>query len=409
MRPPRDFPRARALAPLCACAIIFSSVAARAQDQARQNNQNSAAAQNATSAQPKLALEIAFVEGQRPAYWQVGGGGWSCRFKRVAGWQRPPGSLPVQAVEVDSRAEGDAVRVNVSVQVGEKHLDRQLDVATYLAREGESISVDGLGRFGVAPVSIRVVNVRAVKAEVPEATSKAASVAVVGVSRVKGTFPKFEVALRNDAGRDVAAMFVAIYTPEHKRLTQLAALERDAPVIPAGDVYELKAYGGDEGRAEGDTYTPAGLGRVVVEAAVFADGGYEGDAQQAAKVRALWLGRRQQIARILPLLREAASSPDAGTRAGIASLRARVLALDESVDQSAFDSLLSQFPAFDAAARRALHCDAEFEMHYRKNELLVMLEKIGGMNAGEQLPGVRDWLLRTADIYDRWLARLPAS
>jgi hypothetical protein len=388
----------------CAFALVLLTCAARAQDQSLQ------VAGDAASPPSKLALEIDFIDGQPPTYWQVGSGGWSGRFKRIDGWQPPAGSLPVQAVDVTSHMEGDFVRINVSARVGEKHLDRQLDVATFLAREGEKINVWELRSFGVAPITIRVINVRGVKVAPPTVTSRAPSLSVVGIQRAKGTFPKYDVSLRNDSGRDISALMVAVYTTEHHRLTQMVQRERDELLVRAGDVYELSAWGGADGRNDGENYTPGGLSEVVIEAAVFTDGSYEGDAEKAAHVRALWTGRRLQIARLASLLREAGGSPDAGTRAGLMALRARVNALDERFDPAAFALLLSQFPAFDARTTHGLNSSTEFELHYRKNELLLMLEKIEGMDkGGDALPGVRDWLLRTADIYETWLTRLPAS
>ncbi|MDT7543205.1 MAG: hypothetical protein QOE33_3109 [Acidobacteriota bacterium] len=389
----------------CAFALVLLTCAAHAQDQTPR-------AAGDADAKPlvKLALEINFIDSQPPAHWQVGGDGWSGRFKRIEGWQPQAGSLPVQAVDVASRMEGDLVRINVSVHVGEKQLDRRLDVATFLAREGERISVWELRSFGVEPITIRVVNVRGVKVAAPTVTSRAPSLAVVSIQRAKGTFPKYEVSLRNDSGRDIVALMVAAYTTDRHRLTQMPHRDRDEPLVRAGDVYELSAWGGEDGRNDGESYTPGGLSEVIVEAAVFADGSYEGDAQRAAHVRALWIGRRLQIARLAMLLRDAGGSPDAGTRAGLIALRARINALDERFDPAALAGLLSQFPAFDAGATRDLNRSAEFELHFRKNELLLMLEKIDGMGkGGDALPGVRDWLLRTADTYETWLARLPAN
>ena len=62
-------------------------------------------------------------------------GGWFGAFGRIPSWQPPAGSLPVRAVNVLSRIEGDAVRINVSVFVGKKAMDKEEPVATYLVRE----------------------------------------------------------------------------------------------------------------------------------------------------------------------------------------------------------------------------------------------------------------------------------
>jgi hypothetical protein len=267
-----------------------------------------------------------------------------------------------------------------------------------------------LRSFGVAPITIRVVGVRDAEDYAPAVTSRAPSVVSVGIQRAQGRFPKYLISLRNDSGRDISALMVAAYTNERHRLTQMVHRDRDATLVRAGEVYELDTWGGEDGRNDGESYTPGGLSEVVIEAAVFTDGSYEGDAEKAAHVRALWTGRRLQIARLASLLREAGGSPDAGTRAGLTALRARINALDERCDPAALALLLSQFPAFDARTTQDLAGSAAFELHMRKNELLLMLEKIGGAGkGGDALPGGREWLLRTADTYETWLARLPAS
>src|SRR5215831_6028273 len=65
----------------------------------------------------RLALEVSFYPGRKPAYETVPGpdskpsGAWFGLFARIASWQAPAGAPPVEAVRVVSRVEGDAVRV----------------------------------------------------------------------------------------------------------------------------------------------------------------------------------------------------------------------------------------------------------------------------------------------------------
>jgi hypothetical protein len=268
-----------------------------------------------------------------------------------------------------------------------------------------------LKSFGVAPVEIKVLRLNREEAAAPKIESEAPSVEILGVARTGESFPSYAISVRNVSGKDIAALKVFEYTAGDTRpASAMPHRDRDEPLVRAGDVYELSAFGGFHGRVTDEGYTPGGLTRVVIAAAVFADGTYEGDAKQAAHVRALWLGRRLQLARIASLLRQASAAPDADARDALARLSAQVSALDEGFGAAAFDLLLTQFPAFSAKDKADLKIAVEFELHYRKHELALMLEKIeGGAKGDNAPPGFRGWLARTAETYEGWLARLPAS
>jgi hypothetical protein len=75
-------------------------------------------AQQNPSAPTRLALEVTFYPGRKPAYETVPGpgskpsGAWFGLFARIASWQAPAGAPPLEAVRVVSLVEGDAVRVS---------------------------------------------------------------------------------------------------------------------------------------------------------------------------------------------------------------------------------------------------------------------------------------------------------
>src|SRR4051812_37805124 len=78
-------------------------------------------AQQVASGPTRLALEVTFYPGRKPAYEPVPGpdakpsGAWFGLFARISSWQAPAGAPPMEAVRVISRVEGDAVRVTVSI------------------------------------------------------------------------------------------------------------------------------------------------------------------------------------------------------------------------------------------------------------------------------------------------------
>src|ERR1700716_2841830 len=98
---------------------------------------NAAAAQQQPAASTGIFLEIFCHRDTSRDFQPVPGpnskleGGWFGAFGRIPSWQPPSGSLPVRAVNVLSRIEGDAVRINVSVFVGQKVNEKEEPVATF--------------------------------------------------------------------------------------------------------------------------------------------------------------------------------------------------------------------------------------------------------------------------------------
>jgi hypothetical protein len=122
-------------------------------------------AQQNAQAPTRLALEVTYYPGRKPAYETVPGpdskpsGAWFGLFGRIASWQPPDGTQPIEAVRVVSQVEGDAVRVTVSTLSGSKALEDEHPVGTYLIRETEKISIEDLKRFGIEPFQIKLVRV----------------------------------------------------------------------------------------------------------------------------------------------------------------------------------------------------------------------------------------------------------
>src|SRR5215471_21758814 len=119
--------------------------------------------QQSVPAPTRLALEVTYYPGRKPAYETVPGpdskpsGAWFGLFARIASWQAPAGAPPVEAVRVVSRVEGDAVRVAVSILSGSKAFENEQPVASYLIRETDKIRIDELKQFGIEPFEIKLI------------------------------------------------------------------------------------------------------------------------------------------------------------------------------------------------------------------------------------------------------------
>jgi hypothetical protein len=161
----------------------------------------------------RLALEVTYYQGRKPAYETVPGpdskpsGAWFGLFGRIASWQPPAGAEPIEAVRVISRVEGDAVRVIVSTLSGSKALENEQRVGTYLIRETEKISIDDLKQFGIEPFQIKLVRVNPNIPPVPPVILKGVeSVVVINSMAKETTLPSYSDILRSQSNKNIVGL-----------------------------------------------------------------------------------------------------------------------------------------------------------------------------------------------------------
>ena len=380
---------------------------------------NAAAAQERHGAAPapnRLALEIIYHKERPPSYQPVpgpevrNGGAWYALFGRVPSHQPPAGSLPVRAVDVRSRAEGDAVRVTVSVFLGVRHHEKQEPVATYLVREGEKVSAGELTQFGVEPFEIKVVRVVAAPTAPPPVLSEAGSITVAGTAINDTMFPSYRVSLRNHSGRAVLALGVEVWGGGRRRITSMPQGEDGRPLIPAGEVAEIFVAGVHEAQQGApDVYAPGSPAdqRVVIAAAVFDDGWFEGSAATAADFRGFAAGRKAQIARLLPLLQDALDSTGRGAPSEAARLRERVSSLNSDVHPAVVQELQRALPATGPRTPEGWKAAVGAAMNGVKTEFIRKLEEFEKGGAATADAGAfRAFLRANKERYERWLSRL---
>jgi hypothetical protein len=385
----------------CALAFVFAFMCANASAQVTTAQKQSRATTTNLTVEIRYRKDYAtFLPGDRSM--------WFVRFERLAGWQQPAGALPVRAVEVSSRVESEtALKIEVSVRMGERFHDEVKLVAAYSVRVDERVAVEELKEYGIVPVELRVVRTKAAaEAAPPYVESRTSALELVGVEARETTFPSYVVRLRNVSGKDIAALHVDYYTgkahssmrPQHPQ---------NLPLIKAGAVYELNASGGDGGDLTADGYTPRSLQKVVVSTVVFTDGTFEGAPLAAAEQHALLYGRKLQITRALALLRNALEAPDAGEATSVARFKAQVAALNEEVEPQVVERLAAKFPSLNQGDRQMLNVAVRFYLHEVKTDLLRAVVKFEDARAGSpEKITFRRWLESVQETYGQWLARL---
>lgn len=328
----------------------------------------------ATAAPKNLALEI---EGDphRDYQIQVKGGLETSPRRRLPGWQQRAGAAPLTAVKIDTDYEGDAVRINLSVVFddsypadapGPKYGRKVQAVASYLAREGESVTLGELARFGAEPVTLRVVQERPRPAgeppplaSTPLVINKLKALQVVGFHR-DASAPAgsnvFKLRLHNVSEKGVAALSFR-NVDDSGGGTEMSLSHPARPLVAAGDVQEMP-FNFTVHRhqtPQGETHDAERQRTLLVAAAVFDDGTYEGEAEMAARIIARRRGDDAQRGRILALLRAALDAPMPDAQATLAKLKSELSSLRIDADPAAVAELLAQFPtlARGEAAKRA--------------------------------------------------------
>jgi hypothetical protein len=362
-----------------------------------------------------LALEIVFYQGKAPAYQPVSHpeakqlGAWYALFGHVPSWQPAADALPVKAVNILPRLEGDHVRIAVSVHLGVRFFEREESVATYNVRENETISVGELARFGVVPFEIKLVRVNPVLTSPPPVVNKTESLAVSGIEAVHSTLPSYKVMLQNLSGKNVAALGVEVHVNGQRRISSMPQGEDGKAVIEAGATHKLYVAAANNAQMTRDGYTPETPPNqeIVITTVVFDDGSYEGDAQTAASFRAFQLGRKTQVARLVALLQQASDSTDRDAATALESLKTQVASLSNEAEAAAVNALRREFPAFNRNGKRDIKAEVEIALNGVKTDFLKQIQKYERERAeSTDENDYRAWLSARKARYEKWLSNL---
>jgi hypothetical protein len=372
-------------------------------------------AQQVVPAPTRLALEVTFYPGRKPAYEAVPGpdskpsGAWFGLFGRIASWRPPAGTQPIEAVRVISRVEGEAVRVTVSTLSGSKALENEQPVGTYLIRETEKISIDDLKQFGIEPFQIKLVRVNSNVPPVPPVILKGVeSVVVINSMPKETTLPSYRIILRNQSNKNIIGLGVDVVAQGRVQLSSLPRGIDGQPLIPAGKEYWLTVAAPNRAQQTSDGYVPTSPSdqQIIIKCAVFEDGTFEGDTEAAVAVRGYQAGEKMVLPRLIPLLESALNSSNANLTEALRNLETQVSSVGSDADPQIVQTLAAEFPQA-SNARREIKATMEVTATTIKSTLLKeihTLENLGAQSLTTDL--YRTWLTKTRERYEKWLTRL---
>lgn len=352
-----------------------------------------------------LSLEVISWKGEQPIYQVVPNNSWYGRFRQIPSSKAVENSLPVQAVNIAARMEGDSVRVVVSLHLGKKFFEKQDQVGSYLLRENERVTVSELATYGLEPFEIGVVRVDPKSAPLPAASSNARSVKVLNIQPVDSTFPAFKLTLLNTSGKNISALFVETFVDGKRRTSSMPHNQDGETLIAAGGTYEFKRQLNNVASPAPAGYTPETPPNqmVVIQTAVFEDGTYEGDAPSAANYRGFALGRRTQLTSLLTLYQRALDFTESDAKTVLDRLREEVRTLGIAPEQPDLEKLLSDFPTFSESDKALVKSAIEVVMFDLGKEALKGIdgfEKKQGATIDKE--AMRGWMKSNIDKCRKW-------
>lgn len=363
-----------------------------------------------------LVIEIKNPENAAPSFLPVApvntkrSAMWTPRFKRVPGFSPEPGTQPVRAVHFSSSAEGEAARVNVSVSVGARYFEKELQVQSFLLREGDKVLVKQLVDFGVEPFEITVVRPPRVDPPIPSVLSKAGSLEIIGLEPVYTTIPLYKLTLRNLSSKNIAALRIDVVEGSRLRLSSSPRGKEGVPLIPAGEILETNVPGAKDTAVGPLGYEPASpnFQTIVVTTLVFDDGSYEGDQAPALRINAMIDGERIQLKRAIGILKQTFEAPQLPSPDWIASLIKSVSSLSDETPVGAAENQGEGLANVgDSKQRASLEETKRFALHHVKKTLL---DEINAFHKSSQRAPdeteFRTWLTALLDRYTQWLSRL---
>ena len=375
--------------------------------------QPSSLANQQIAAPTGLALEITYSKDRPPAFSPVAGacckpgGAWYSLFGRTQPDAARPVSLPVRAVDVSSKLEGELVQVTVSVFLGVRFLEKKEEVVTYELKENESVRAVELTRFGVEPFEIKVVRVNPNVIYTPSVLVKAESISVVGIELNNTTLPSYKLTLHNTSNKNVVAIGINVVADNRILISSLPQGREGRSLIKARATNEFNVSAARQSQKTSEGYRPESQPNqeIVITSVVFENGSFEGDARTAARFTAFVTGRKIQIEKLIALM-DATSNSTAGVPAALEQLKTEAELLGTDAEPPALDHLRKSFLELSSGESAELKMSVDVALQAIKSDFIQRVKEFEKRNAQPNDRRFRTWLSRVRLGYELWLSRL---
>jgi hypothetical protein len=316
---------------------------------------------------------------------------------------------PVRGVNIVTRKESGAVKIDVSVFTGNQLYDTAEPVATYIARENEHIVIAELAKFGVGPFEIGVVRKARVIPDPIPVKNDTRSVEVISLEPKDSTLPGYSLTLKNISNKNIVSIELTVYVRDKKHMVCQPRGKEWALLGEAGAVFKADVRGVEVAVKTQQGYVPESpQGQtLVIGTVMFDDGTYEGDARVAAEFRAMLVGNKMQLTRMLTLLRNAIEAQAADPMMAIGNLKRQISSMSFDEDIPVPAELLKNIPDVDLSLESRLKLCIQSGRSYIRQ--LLLNEIVSFETSLKQTPdrsAFQNWLNATGAKYEEWLSRI---
>lgn len=351
-----------------------------------------------------LALVTTYADG-RVTESVVGPSGfraWTPLYPRVADWHDAPGTLPVTALNLVAKAEGETLRVWVSVLRGAA---RELNdpIAEVVVGLDAPVVVADLWRVGLQPVTFSATRFAAPALHVPRLHSRVTGLSLESIEPVIEPTPGYLITVRNRT--DVPVVTVAFDTLAGGRRA-LSGQQGDpsaVPIVSPGATFTFR-LGTVSAPPSGRSYATAmPLDDVILSGAIWADGRLGGDVSRVGPLLALHRGRMAALRPIVDILRASRAEGDA--RAALDRARSAIAAVPIAADAMAVATVMQLVPGMSPYAADGVGPAVSIGSQNVRQRLLADLDRVRPQMTAA---AARQWLDEALPACEAWLARLQA-
>jgi hypothetical protein len=288
-----------------------------------------------------------------------------------------PNTRVPSALRLDLNTSADTVSITVTVLYGDFDNGKAMGsvekiphetIATHSGKLNDEVAFPELERVGLEPITFRIVTPQPVTARNPILRSNAPSVAIDNYATRDRTTDILTV--HNLSARTMVAYSIGS-SPDSDSGWSIRTMPRIAP----GANDQLIVSDSSETVANGTCLDGPQNALIVLQAALFDDGSYEGNMRVAAVLTAHRLGHDLERQRIRSLAEPILANPDLEVSAMVEHIRAAVNQLTVEPDADTIPRLRAQFPDFPESACAGLALEVSNQMKEDKELISTELQR----------------------------------
>jgi hypothetical protein len=312
-----------------------------------------------------------------------------------------PNTRVPSALRLDLNTSADTVAITVTVLYGDYDNGKAMGsvekiphetIATHSGKLNDEVAFPELERVGLEPVTFRIVPPQPITPRHPILRSNAPSVAIDNYATRDRTTDTLTV--HNLSARAMVAYSIGS-SPDSESGWSIRTMPRIAP----GATDQLIVSDSSETAANGTCLDGPKNSLIVLQAALFDDGSYEGNMRVAAVLTAHRLGHDIERQRIRSLAEPILADPDLDVSAMVERIRAAFNQLTVEPDEDTIPRLRAQFPEFPESACAGLALEVSNQMKEDKESISSELQRYQADISPRTTPAsfARWWALNNKD------------